>query len=626
MVTRITDAEITFNSAYGNGLKLDPKMNISEWADENVVLSSKGSAAPGKYQTSRVPFTKEIMDCLSPSHPCDFVVFMKPAQITGTQLILNWNGYTIDLSPGPFLIVEPTVEMAKKLSKQRYIEMINHSPSLSKIIAPAREKDGGNTLLTKEYRGGVTILTGANSASSLRMMPIRNLALDEVDSYPLDLDGEGDPLALAIKRTTTFGRRRKIFILSSPTEKDNSRIEREYLQSDQRKYHVPCPHCGCMQHLKWSNIKFERNEQYELTSDVTYVCDDCGCMIDERYKTQMLAGGMWIAGNAESGLCPGFHINALYSPLGWLSWEEIVQEFLKHQKLKDEPLQKAWTNTVLAETWETKGASLEHGDLFARREPYTEVLHPDIVLVTCSVDVQDNRLEAKTIGWCSMEEAHIVETKILMGSPAELLVWDNLTEFIQKTYKHERGLMRIVATTIDTGGHYTAKTYEYVKSQSPMSVFAIKGSSTPGSPISGKPSMQKNGVNLYQIGTDTIKNLLFGRLLLEEPGPGYVHFYDNLDAEYFKQLTAEKRITKYIKGFKKYEWIKVRKRNEQLDLFVYNIAALYIICYVIYPNLTISSMLDSLHKTNEKTKTGTAPKTYVKKRRSRQITQGERIE
>ena len=366
MVARTIDAEIVFNNSYSQGLKLDPKLNISEWADENVVLSSKGSAAPGKYQTSRVPFTKEIMDCLSPSHPCDFVVFMKPAQITGTQLILNWNGYTIDLSPGPFLIVEPTVEMAKKLSKQRYIEMINHSPALSKLIAPVREKDGGNTLLTKEYRGGVTILTGANSASSLRMMPIRNLALDEVDSYPLDLDGEGDPLALAIKRTTTFGRRRKIFILSSPTEKDNSRIEREYLQSDQRRYNLPCPHCNHFQHLQWSNIKFEKNEHFELMSDITYVCDACGCMIEERYKTQMLTDGNWIAEN-PGGLCPGFHINALYSPLGWLSWEEIVQEFLKHQKLKDEPLQKAWTNTVLAETWETKGAALEFGNLFNRR-------------------------------------------------------------------------------------------------------------------------------------------------------------------------------------------------------------------------------------------------------------------
>jgi phage terminase large subunit GpA-like protein len=382
-----------------------------------------------------------------------------------------------------------------------------------------------------------------------------------------------------------------------------------------------------MQHLQWSNITFEKNEKWELLSEVVYACDNCGCLIEERYKTQMLAGGRWIAENPDKGSCPGFHLNALYSPLGWLSWEEIVLEFLKHQKLNDEPLQKAWTNTVLAETWEAKGSTLEHGNLYNRREPKEDILNSNIVLVTCAVDMQDDRLEATTIGWAPGEESHIIETKYLIGSPVGLLVWENLTEFIQKTYRHERGLMRIVATTIDTGGSkgLTAKAYEYVKSQDPMSVFAIKGSSTPGSPISGKPSKQKNGVNLYLIGTDTIKNLLFARLLLEEPGPGYAHFSTNLDEEYFKQLTAEKRITKYTKGFKKYEWVKTRKRNEQLDLFVYNIAALYIIAYVIYPNLTISSMLDSLHKINDDTKPGQVPKAVPRKRK-RMLNRGERIE
>lgn len=616
-----TQAEVIHNAAYARGLKLDPKQNISEWSDINVVLSSKGSASPGKYQTSRVPFTKEIMDCLSPSHPCDFVVFMKPAQITGTQLILNWNGHSIDLCPGPFLIVEPTVEMAKKLSKQRYQEMIDDSPVLSKIIKSSREKDGGNTLLCKEYPGGVTILTGANSASSLRMMPIRNLALDEVDSYPLDLEGEGDPIALAVKRTTTFGRRRKIFILSSPTEKENSRIEREYLESDQRKYNLPCPHCGHMQHLQWGNIKFDHDKAtYELLSEVVYICDDCGCYIEERFKTTMLRDGRWIPENKEKGKCPGFHINALYSPLGWLSWEDIVLEFLKFEKLKDEPLQKTWTNTVLAETWESKGASLEFSYLYNRREPDTAELDENIVLLTCAADVQDDRIETKIIGWKPGESCHVVETMYLMGSPAELLVWANLREYMQKTFMHKNGQMRIVATTIDTGGHYTAQTYEFVKTCDPMSVFAIKGSSTPGSPISGKPNIQKNGVNLYMIGTDTIKNLLFSRLLIDEKGPGYVHFPMKLDEEYFKQLTAEKRKPKFVKGFKKYEWIKTRKRNEQLDLFVYNIAALYIIAFVIYPTLTISKMLDSLQQNNVK-------KVYAlpRKKRRRVLNPGEHV-
>jgi phage terminase large subunit GpA-like protein len=515
--------------------------------------------------------------------------------------------------------------MAKKLSKQRYQDMIQNSPRLSEIIPPSREKDGGNTLLCKEYRGGVTILTGANSASSLRMMPVRNLALDEVDSYPLDLEGEGDPIALAIKRTTTFGRRRKIFILSSPTEKENSRIEREYLESDQRKYNVPCPHCGYYQHLKWSNIKFEKTPKYELIGEVVYICDNCACLIEERHKTAMLAAGKWIPENTEYGKCPGFHINALYSPLGWLSWADIVREFLKFEALRDEPLQKTWTNTVLAETWESKGSTLEHSNLFNRREPAGDTLHRDIVLVTCGVDVQDDRIECTTMGWRPGQESHIIETKYLIGSPAKALVWQNLKEFLDKTYRHECGNMRIVSTAIDTGGHHTSETYEFVKSADPASVFAIKGSSKPGSPISGKPSIQKNGVSLYLIGTDTIKNLMYSRLLLKESGPGYIHFNMNLDEEYFKQLTAEKRKTVYVKGFKKYEWVNTRKRNEQCDLMVYNIAALNIIAYVIYPNLTINAMLDSLHIINENSVSGYPVQSQNKHKKSRQLSLGEQI-
>lgn len=622
MVRVLAPAEVVYNTAYGRGLQLDPNMGISEWADKNVVLTSKGSSMPGRYETSVVPFTKEIMDCLSPSHPAEKVVFMKPSQISGTQLILNWNGHSIDLCPGPFLIVEPNVEMAKKLSKQRYQEMIDNSESLSKKIKPAREKDGGNTVLLKEYPGGVTALTGAKSASGLRMMPVRNLALDEVDAYDLDLEGEGDPIALAIQRTNTFGRRRKIFILSSPTEKDNSRIEREYLLSDQRKYNVPCPHCGYFQHLQWPNVIFKRNEKYELVGEVTYRCDKCDSHIEERHKTDILAKGKWVAENAESGKCPGFHINGLYSPLGWLSWKKIVQEFLDHQKLKDKPWQKTWTNTVLAETWEDEGASVEYGSLMKRREPASNRLHGDIIILTCAADVQDDRIECKVVGWRPGEECHIVETKYLMGSPAELLVWDNLREFLAKTYLHPSGNFRIVCTAIDTGGHYTGQTYAFVKGSDPMSVFAIKGSSSSGDPISGKPSKQKNGVNLYIIGTDTIKNLLYSRLLIEDPGPAYIHFPDTLDEEYFRQLTAEKRRVKFKGKHRKTVWVKTRRRNEALDLMVYNIAVLNIIAYVVYPNLTIAQMLDSLSQ-NMKGE-GSIPR--QNKRRKRVINPGRRTE
>ena len=623
MVTMLNNAEVVYKEAFEAGLALDPKLNINEWADEHMILSSDGSAEPGKYRTSRVPFMKEIMVCLSPSDPCNRVVLMKPSQISGTQLIINWAGYCIHQCPGPGMIVEPTVDLAKTLSKQRLAPAIRDTPVLEERITPAREKDSGNTVLSKEYPGGVIVLRGANSAAGLRMMPIRFLSLDEVDAYPVDVEGEGDPVSLAEKRTVTFGSRRKVFILSSPTETGASLIEREFDQSDQRRYNVPCPHCGTKQVLSWKNIKFDRDEKYNLIGDVTYMCNTCAALIEERYKTEMLAKGEWIAENQENGACPGFHLNALYSPIGWFSWADIVKDFLKFKKLKSEPLQKTWTNTILAESWESQGKEVEYTGLYNRREEFGKEINSDIVIITASVDVQDDRVEVKTVGWATFEESFVLETKYLMGSPGLPTVWKNLDVFLKKTYVHKCGLMRIVCTAVDTGGHHTKEVYDFAKEREHLNVYAIKGASLPGQPISGKPSKQKNGVNLYMIGTDTAKDLLFHRLTISEPGPGYIHFPTTLTEEYFKQLTAEKKKTKYVKGFKKFEWVKTRDRNEALDLFVYNIAALNIVAFIVYPNLTIVQMLDGLAEQQRKM---SEPEVANTSGGSGMINEGERIE
>ena len=627
MVTMLNNAEVVYKEAFEAGLALDPKLNINEWADEHMILSSDGSAEPGKYRTSRVPFMKEIMVCLSPSDPCNRVVLMKPSQISGTQLIINWAGYCIHQCPGPGMIVEPTVDLAKTLSKQRLAPAIRDTPVLEERITPAREKDSGNTVLSKEYPGGVIVLRGANSAAGLRMMPIRFLSLDEVDAYPVDVEGEGDPVSLAEKRTVTFGSRRKVFILSSPTETGASLIEREFDQSDQRRYNVPCPHCGTKQVLSWKNIKFDRDEKYNLIGDVTYMCNTCAALIEERYKTEMLAKGEWIAENQEDGACPGFHLNALYSPIGWFSWADIVKDFLKFKKLKSEPLQKTWTNTILAESWESQGKEVEYTGLYNRREEFPTQISSDIVLITAAVDVQEDRLEVKVVGWAPYEESYVLEMKFLYGDPVLPTVWKNLDEFLLKTYIHERGLMRIVCTTIDTG-YRASEVYSFVKERESRMVCAIKGASHKGTsqegvPISGKPSKQKNGVNLYLIGTDTAKDLLFSRLTITEPGPGYIHFPTTLTEEYFKQLTAEKKKTKFIRGFKHYFWDKTRERNEALDLFVYNIAALNIVAFIVYPNLTIVQMLDGLAEQQRKM---SEPEVANTSGGSGMINEGERIE
>jgi phage terminase large subunit GpA-like protein len=247
------DLDLGFDGAedilrtWRRGMRPDPDLTVSEWADQHRFLSSRASAEPGRYRTARTPYLREIMDALSPRHPAQRISFMKAAQVGATEAGNNWIGFVIHHAPGPMLAVLPTVEMAKRTSRGRLDPLISESPALRELVNPARSRDAGNSMLSKEFPGGILVLTGANSATGLRSMPARYIFLDEVDAYPASADEEGDPITLAEARTTTFSHRRKVFIVSTPTIRGLSRIEREFEASDQRRYFVPCPHCGAMQ-------------------------------------------------------------------------------------------------------------------------------------------------------------------------------------------------------------------------------------------------------------------------------------------------------------------------------------------------------------------------------------------
>jgi phage terminase large subunit GpA-like protein len=573
-----------YEQAFKDGLRPDPLLTVSEWADKHRFLSQKAASEPGRWRTSRTPYLKEIQDELSASSPTERIVFMKGAQVGGTEAGNNWLGYVIHHAPGPMLFVQPTVDMAKKLSKQRLAPMIAESPVLAALISPTRERDSGNTMLMKEFRGGVLMVTGANSAVGLRSMPIRYLFLDEVDAYPGDVDGEGDPVQLAERRTTTFARR-KIFLVSTPTIKDVSRIEKEYLASDQRRFYVPCPHCDNMDWMRWQNIKWE-GEDYRTA---TLACEACGCLIEEHHKTDMLNRGEWRATAGGDGT-KGYHLSSLYSPLGWKSWASIVKEF--YASKNDPMLLKVWVNTILGETWEEEySAKIGAEALSERAEEYALLTVPDKgLLLTAGVDVQDNRLAVTVRAWGKDEESYLVNWLEIFGDPSDMSSsgpWAQVDNVLQQPYQRLNGgeAMHIRATAVDTGGHFTHEAYIFCRARKKRRVIAIKGSSTPGKPAIGKPSRQdvnfknqtiKKGVDLWLIGTDTIKATIYGRL--KQPageGAGVYHFPLGVTEEYYKQLTAEKQITKYFKGFPRREWIKKDgARNEALDCEVYAYAAL----------------------------------------------------
>jgi phage terminase large subunit GpA-like protein len=313
----VFDGAEDMRRAWRDGLMPDPTIAVSEWADRHRVLSSRGSAEPGRYRTGRTPYMREIMDALSPSQACRRVVVMKAAQVGFTEAGNNWIGYVIHHAPGPMLAVQPTVELAKRFSRQRVDPLIAESPSLRERVKPARSRDAGNTMLSKEFPAGILVITGANSAVGLRSMPARYLFLDEVDAYPPSADEEGDPVALAEARTRTFSWRAKVFLGSTPTIHGVSRIEREYETSDRRRYFVPCPSCGHMQWLQFERLRWEKGRP----ETAHYVCEGCEGRIDEHHKTAMLEAGEWRAtGEAQDSGTVGFHLSALYSPIGWMSW------------------------------------------------------------------------------------------------------------------------------------------------------------------------------------------------------------------------------------------------------------------------------------------------------------------
>ena len=587
------DGAAVYRKAFIDGLRPDPDLTVSQWADQYRMLSNKASAEPGPWRTDRTPYLREIMDCMSASSPVQKVVFMAGAQLGKTEGINNVVGYMIAHAPGPALFVQPTIEMAKRLSKQRLDSLIHETPCLAEKIAPARSRDSGNTMFSKDYPGGILLLTGANSATGLRSAPCRWVLLDEVDAFPADVDGEGDPCALAERRASTFSRR-KIILTSTPTVKDMSRIETEYLASDQRRYFVPCPHCDHMQWLQWKNIQWRDSDP----KTAAYVCESCGTHIQEHYKSEMLRRGEWRSTSTpEDTRTVGFHLSSLYSPLGWKSWEEIVTEFLRAKS--DAPLLKTFVNTVLGETWEDEvGAKLGAEGLRERAEFYPAGEIPEQAsIVTAGIDVQDNRVAVGIYAWGEGEECWLISHDEIYGDPAGTKLWDQVDDVIFRTYRRtDGGEVKLAAIGIDSGGHFTSEVYAFCRQRMKRNVFALKGQSQRNKPPIAKPSkvdinykgqVLKNSAEVFPVGTDTIKSTLFGRLKHNEVGPGYIHFHAEATAEYYKQLTSERQVVRYVKGFAVREWKKKPSdRNEALDCFVYSYAALNFL-YLRYNRQTI---------------------------------------
>lgn len=573
-----------YTKFFNAGLTPDPILTVSEWADRHRILAPVSSAEPGFWRTSRTPYLRDIMDDLSVISPVETVVLQKGAQVGGTEAINNFIGYVIDQAPGPMLMVLPRVEDAIKNSKIRIQPLIDSCPRLKEKVKEARAKDSGNTLRQKDFPGGTLVLTGANSPAGLRSMPCRYLGLDEVDGYPGDVGGEGDPIVLAKARTRTFSKR-KIVLISTPTIQGRSRIELAYEDSDRRKYFVPCPQCGHMQWLRWPQIKWDKDNPL----GAWYECEDCNGKIQNWQKTTMLERGEWRATNLDhkDPKIKGYHLSSLYSPVGWFSWGEAAVDWTKSQASKE--MLRGFINTVLGETWADKGEAPDWKRLYERREDYkTNTIPRRVVMLTCGVDIQKDRIECEILGLCRHKITYSIDYRVFMGNTETLNSepWRALAETLHEVWTTENGLdMPIKLMAVDSG-YNTSTVYSWVKQFSPTKVIAIKGFENQNTTVAQPKAVEvtlrgkklRRGLKLFPVGVNIIKAQVYGWLKQNtpdegEPEPHGFCYFPMYAEEYFKQLTAEELVVKIIKGYKKFEWVNTYGRNEGLDCRVYAMAA-----------------------------------------------------
>lgn len=557
----------------------------SEWADLYRYVAPGTTPEPGPWRTSRVPYLREPLDAAT-DHETEIVVMMCSSQVGKSEMLLNVMGYYVDQEPAPQLILQPTVEAAEGFSKERIDPTFRYSPGLrGKVAAEGQDGRGtsrksANTMRMKHFDGGYIAMVGANSPAGLSSRPIRVLLADEVDRY--GTTKEGDPLKLAMQRTTNF-HNRKIVLVSTPTIKGQSKIEAWFERSDKRFLHVPCPRCGAFQRFVWSQVKWDRSDSGEHLPDTArYECAHCAGVIRGagRIDADLLAAGEWVA-TAVSPI-RGFHLSSLYSP--WVELRALVAEFVEATKTRSREGLMEFINLKLGEPWEEHEDALDYEVIFARRREYYDAELPDDVLVlTAAVDVQDTYLAAEVVGWGLGKESWGIEYRIFMGDPGQDAVWQQLDDFLLRPRHFANGsTLGISSVCIDSGGHFTTEVYRFCKPREARRIFAIKGRGGVGLPLVGKPVRNNRiGAVRFDLGVDEGKMLVLSRLRIEEEGPGYCHFPRDIDrgydVEYFRGLLSERPTYRTEGGRTVVKWSKVYERNEPLDIRNYATAALEIL-------------------------------------------------
>lgn len=554
-----------------------PRLSLSTWADANFRLP-EGDANAGPWRT--LPYQRGIMDAISDSG-IERVCVMKSARVGYTKCFCAAVGYYIEHDPAPIMIVQPTIDDAKKHSKEDIAPMLRDVPVLRGLVAEPKTRDSDNTILDKLFKGGSLSLVGANSPRGFRRTSRRVVIFDEVDGYPPSAGTEGDQLELGIRRTEYYWNR-KIVFGSTPTIQGLSRIERLFEDGDQRRYYVPCPSCGAFQVLKFPNLQWPQGNPQAAW----FLCESRGCTIEHRAKRDLVEAGEWRP-EAPDHFTPdhrhaSFHLWAAYSYSPNATWGQIAAEHVA--AVHGGPLtHRTFVNTVLGQTWQERGDAPAYEPLVRRRESYRIGTCPvGVCFLTVGVDIQKDRLVAEVVGWGRGKTSWSIDYVTIPGDTSDLGPegpWGRLDALLGRRFPLPHGdELPITMAAVDSG-YNSQQVYAWSRRHPMSRVIVVKGQARGGALVSAPQPIEvtghgrrlKRGAKVWPVVGSYAKGELYGWLRLEDPAaPGYCHFPE-YGEDYFRELTAEQLVTHTTRGgFLRLEWELIPgRRNEALDARVY---------------------------------------------------------
>lgn len=575
------DAQEKIYNAISKALAPRKHISVSEWADANRILSSKSSPEPGAWNTNRTPFLREPMDCFSTRSTVKEVVLKFCIQIGKSEVIANTTGYQMINNPSPIMIAFPAEVSLNKFVNKKLNPLIEECKAVKDILTTTASRESANTKTFKDFQGGQLSLEHAGSPDRLKSESIKIMLVDEMDSFAQNINVD-DPVELLLGRLSAFESTYKFLAAGSPDLEDTSRIHALFLDSDQRKFYVACPHCNHEQPLEFEGLHWNKLDSSEVVSMVVYVCRQCEGHIQEHHKTEMLSKGRWVAENPKNKHRRGYELNALYHPIGLgIGWVKLVNMWLKAQG--DEAKKKTFTCDRLAHAYVNESMRKVKLEMLSERAETYRLRHAPLGVchVTASIDVQDNRLEIQLVGWGFRMTAWILDYVVFMGDPNEPEVWENAAEFINTPIEREDGvLLHSQGTGVDTGGHRTEAAYKFVRDKKVKRPIALKGASTKNSQflsagklldVTIRGTKDRFGITLYMAGTVKIKDEIYAHLSADfkrEVEDRKIHFSDELDENYFGGIVSETKDPKTGLYVKK----RGAKRNEPLDTLVYNYA------------------------------------------------------